>query len=52
MNIQTKSVKPLRARMIDDMVTRGLGRISQRGHLRACEQFAVWLGRSPDYRDA
>jgi site-specific recombinase XerD len=48
MNIQTKSVKPLRARMIDDMVTRGLGRTSQRGHLRACEQFAVWLGRSPD----
>ena len=48
MNFQTSPTKPLRARMIDDMVTRGLGRTSQRGHLRACEQFAVWLGRSPD----
>jgi len=48
MNIQANPTKSLRARMIDDMVTRGLGRTSQRGHLRACEQFAVWLGRSPD----
>ena len=48
MNVQTNPTKSLRARMIDDMVTRGLGRTSQRGHLRACEQFAVWLGRSPD----
>ena len=48
MNRQIKSAKPLCSRMIDDMVRRGLGRTSQRGHLRACEQFAVWLGRSPD----
>ncbi len=48
MNIQSKPATPLRARMIDDMITRGLGRTSQRGHLRACEKFAVWLGRSPD----
>lgn len=48
MNIQTQPAKSLRTLMIDDMVTRGLGRTSQRGHLRACEQFAVWLGRSPD----
>ena len=48
MNIQSSPTKPLRARMIEDMTARGLGTASQRGHLRACEQFAVWLGRSPE----
>lgn len=48
MNIQNPTTKPLRARMIDDMIARGLGPSSQRGNLRACERFAVWLKRSPD----
>lgn len=39
---------PLRQRMIDDMIARGLGPASQRSHLRACTRFAGWLGRSPD----
>ncbi len=48
MNVQTKTTKSLRARMIDDMTARELGPASQRAHLRACEKFAGWLGRSPD----
>jgi site-specific recombinase XerD len=49
MNIQiTSPAAPLRERMIVDMRSRGLGAASQRNHLRACERFAVFLGRSPD----
>ena len=48
MNTEPSSPKPLRARMIVDMKARGLGPTTQRGHQRACERFATWLGRSPD----
>jgi len=49
MNIShSKSVTPLRARMIADMSARTLGRASQTSHLRACKRFAAWLRRSPD----
>ena len=49
MNIQhSKSVTPLRMRMIADMSARTLGPASQTSHLRACKRFAAWLRRSPD----
>jgi site-specific recombinase XerD len=49
MNIQTpNSATPLRQRMIDDMRARNLGPASQKLHVRSCEQFAAWLGRSPE----
>ena len=49
MNIQhSKSVTPLRMRMIADMSARTLGPASQTSHLRACKRFAAWLQRSPD----
>ncbi len=49
MNIQhSKSVTPLRMRMIADMSARTLGPASQMSHLRACKRFAAWLRRSPD----
>ena len=49
MNIQySKSVTPLRTRMIADMSARTLGPASQTSHLRACKRFAAWLRRSPD----
>jgi len=48
-NIQhSKPMAPLRARMIADMSARNLGHVSQVGHLRACQRFAAWLGRSPE----
>ena len=49
MNIQNNTpTTPLRQRMIEDMAARDLGRCSQRSHLRSCERFAVFLGRSPE----
>jgi site-specific recombinase XerD len=49
MNIQSNTpAAPLRQRMIDDMRARNLGPASQKGHLRSCERFAAWLGRSPN----
>ncbi|MCP4084398.1 MAG: site-specific integrase, partial [Actinomycetia bacterium] len=49
MNIPySKSVTPLRTRMIADMSARTLGPASQKSHLRACKRFAAWLRRSPD----
>jgi len=49
MNMQSRTQsRPLRERMVDDMKSRGLGPASQKFHVRACEKFAAWLGRSPD----
>jgi integrase/recombinase XerD len=42
------TVSPLRHRMIEDMTARGLGRQTQRGHIRACKRFAAYLKRSPE----
>ena len=42
------SISPLRQRMIEDMRARGLGRQTQRGHIRPCKLFAAYLKRSPD----
>ena len=42
------SISPLRQRMIEDMTARGLGRQTQRGHIRACRRFAAYLKRSPE----
>jgi integrase/recombinase XerD len=41
------SISPLRQRMIEDMIARGLGANSQRNHIRACKLFAAYLKRSP-----
>ena len=43
-----KAVSPLRLRMIEDMVARGLVPQTQKGHIRACKRFAAYLKRSPD----
>ena len=39
---------PLRQRMIEDMTARQLTVGTQKGHIRACERFAVFLRRSPE----
>ena len=39
---------PLRERMIEDMRIRGLGHQSQRSHIRAVKDFALFLGHPPD----
>jgi integrase/recombinase XerD len=41
-------ISPLRQRMIDDMVARGLVVQTQKGHVRACKRFAAYLKRSPE----
>src|SRR6516165_10506299 len=44
----TKTVSPLRQRMIEDMAARKLNPNTQRGHISSCKRFAGWLKRSPD----
>ena len=44
----TRSMSPLRQRMIEDMNARQLGAHSQRSHIYSCERFAAFLKRSPD----
>ena len=39
---------PLRERMIEDMRIRGMGDKAQKAHIRAIEDFAGFLQRSPD----
>jgi integrase/recombinase XerD len=34
--------------MVEDMTARGLGQLTQRGHIRACKRFAAYLKRSPE----
>ena len=45
-------ISPLRQRMIDDMVARGLSPQTQKGHIRACKRFAAYLKRSPEMATA
>ena len=44
----TTTMTPLRQRMIEDMNARKLVAGTQKGHLRGCERFAVFLDGSPD----
>src|SRR5918996_711051 len=44
----TRSISPLRQRMVEDMNARQLGPHSQRSHIYSCERFASFLKRSPD----
>ena len=46
--MSTKTVTPLRQRMIEDMQARQLGPASQRSHVYSCKRFAAYLKRSPD----
>ena len=47
MTQSTKTISPLRQRMIDDMTLRKLAPGTQRNYLRAVKVFADYLGRSP-----
>jgi site-specific recombinase XerD len=47
-----RAISPLRRRMIDDMTIRGFTPGTQRGYIRAVEDFTAFLGRSPDQSDA
>jgi len=46
--MDTKTVSPLRQRMIEDMRMRKLAPHTQAGYIRAVRKFAHYLGRSPD----
>jgi integrase/recombinase XerD len=46
--MSTKTVSPLRQRMIEDMNARKLGPHSQRSHVHSCKRFAAFLTRSPE----
>ena len=48
MNHSTKSISPLRQRMIEDMTLRKLGPSTQTGYIRAVVRLTRYLGRSPD----
>ena len=48
----SKSISPLRRRMLDDMTMRKLTPQTQTHYLRAVERLAKYLGRSPDKADA
>jgi len=45
---ETKTVSPLRQRMIEDMAARKLNPHTQRSHIYSCKRFAAWLKHSPD----
>ena len=44
----TRTITPLRQRMIEDMEARQLSAGTQSGYVRSCRRFAAFLGRSPD----
>ena len=44
----TNAISPLRLRMIEDMNARKLSAGTQKGHIRSCQRFAVFLQRSPE----
>jgi integrase/recombinase XerD len=44
----SRTISPLRQRMIDDMAARQLGLQTQRFYIRSCLKFAAFLGRSPE----
>ena len=39
---ETKTVSPLRQRMIEDMAARKLNPNTQRSHIYSCKRFAAW----------
>ena len=47
-----RAISPLRRRMIEDMTVRGFTPSTERGYLRAVEDFTAFLGRSPDGANA
>jgi len=48
----SKSISPLRQRMLEDMALRKLSPKTQKIYLRVVKEFARFLGRSPDKADA
>ena len=52
MTQSSKSISPLRQRMLDDMVLRKLSPNTQKTYLRVVKDFTRFLGRSPDTVDA
>jgi site-specific recombinase XerD len=48
MSASSRTISPLRQRMIDDMTARQLGLRTQRFYIRSCQRFAAFLGRSPE----
>ena len=48
MTQSTKTISPLRQRMIDDMMLRKLSPTTQANYLRSVANFTRFLGRSPD----
>ena len=44
----TKTVSPLRQRMIEDTAAHKLNPHTQRSHISSCKRFAAWLKCSPD----
>jgi integrase/recombinase XerD len=48
----TKTISPLRQRMIEDMTMRKLTPATQRGYIRAVKRLTRYLGRSPDTASA
>jgi site-specific recombinase XerD len=47
-----QTISRLRRRMTDDMTIRGFTPDTQRGYIRAVEDFSAFFGRSPDQADA
>ena len=43
-----RPITPLRQRMLDDMIMRGLGSHTQADYIRHVRRFAAFLGRPPD----
>jgi integrase/recombinase XerD len=50
--MSAETVSPLPQRMIEDMRARKLRAATQRGHIRGCKRFAVFLKRSPEMATA
>ena len=46
--MKREKMSPLRARMIEDMRSRGLAETPQKAHIRALKDFTAFLGRPPD----
>ena len=46
--MSTKTVSPLRHRMIEDMSLRNLAPRTQEHYIRSCKKLAAFLRRSPD----
>lgn len=46
--MSSRTITPLRQRMIEDMEARRLSAATQRYHVNSCKRFAAFLGRSPE----